>query len=73
LEHLYRFQGDNPGAKQSIWDKVRCSWEHVEEHIENRKNMLGTPGNLIGTHWEVGGNTSRTTKIMVTRFHLLST
>jgi hypothetical protein len=68
-----RFQGDNPGAKQSIWDKVGCSWEHVGEHIENMKNMLGTPGNLIGTRWEVGGNTSRTTKIMVTRCHLLST
>jgi hypothetical protein len=56
LEHVYRFQGDNPGAKQSIWDKVRCSWEHVGEHIENMKNMLGTPWeldwNTLGSWWE---------------------
>ncbi len=33
-----------------MWDKVRCCWEHVVEHIGNLVNMLGT-------HLELGGNT----------------
>jgi hypothetical protein len=44
---------DNIG--QSIWDKVRCYWEHVEEHI----------GNLIGTHCELDENTLVTTKVQM--------
>jgi len=36
--------------------KVRCYEEHVEEHIGNLRNILGThwelEGNLVGTHWE---------------------
>jgi hypothetical protein len=30
---------------QSIWDKVWCYWEHIEEHNENLRN-------LMGRHWE---------------------
>jgi hypothetical protein len=29
--HLYRF----PRGQPCIWDKVRCYWEHVTEHIGN--------------------------------------
>jgi Zn-finger protein len=34
------FQEDNVG--QSIWNKVRCSWEHAGEHIGKLQNMLRT-------------------------------
>jgi hypothetical protein len=41
--------------KQSIWDKVRCYWEHVEEHIDNFKNMLRIQlepdGNTLATNF----------------------
>jgi len=33
---------------QSIWDKMKCYWELLEEHIENLRNMLRTK-------WELGG------------------
>jgi hypothetical protein len=26
---------------QSIWDKVWCYWEHIEEHNENLRNLMG--------------------------------
>jgi hypothetical protein len=32
------FQEHNVG--QSIWNKVRCSWEHAGEHIGKLQNML---------------------------------
>ncbi len=44
----YKFQENNVG--QSIWYKVRCYWEHVEEDIGNMENMFGS-------HWELEGNT----------------
>jgi hypothetical protein len=37
-----------------IWHKVRCYWEHVEEHI-GTKNMAQSEvllGTCWGTHWE---------------------
>jgi Zn-finger protein len=34
---------------QSIWDKVRCYWEHVEEHLENSGNILKNP---LKTWWK---------------------
>jgi len=29
----YRFQEENNG--QSVWEKRRCYWEHVEEDVMN--------------------------------------
>ncbi len=55
MSHLYKFQQDNIG--QSVWDEVRCYWEHVEEHI----------GNLMGTHWELDENTLVTTKVQMSQ------
>jgi len=40
---------------QSIWHKVRCYWEHVEEHIVNL-------GSMLRTHWELDENTLGTRK-----------
>ncbi len=37
---VYRSEEDNIG--QSIWDKVRYYWEHIQEHIGNLENSLGT-------------------------------
>jgi Zn-finger protein len=55
LAHLYKFQENKMG--QSIWEKVKCNWEHgkehVKEHIVNLRNMLGT-------HWELDENIVRT-------------
>jgi hypothetical protein len=38
--------------------KVRCYGEHVEEHKENLRNLIGTywelMWNIVGTHWEPG-------------------
>jgi len=51
---LYKLQELNYG--QMIWDKMRCYWEHVGEHIKKFENMLGT-------HWEHYENTLETTKI----------
>jgi len=42
----YYLQEDKLLGK-SIWDKVRCYCNHVEEHIESLENMLRT-------HWELG-------------------
>jgi hypothetical protein len=38
--HLYRLQKAN--IEQSIWDKVSCYWEHVEEHKRNLGSTLET-------------------------------
>jgi hypothetical protein len=40
---------------QSIWHKVRCYWEHVEEHIVNF-------GSILRTHRELDENTLGTRK-----------
>jgi hypothetical protein len=50
IELTYTFQQDNIG--QSMLDKVRCSWEHVEEHIWE----LGE-----GTGWVIDAYALRTT------------
>jgi hypothetical protein len=55
--HIYRFQEENIG--QSMWDKMRCCWEHVVEHIGNLVNMLET-------HLELDGNTLGTKTISIT-------
>jgi len=49
---ICRFQEDNIG--QSILDKVRCYWEHVEEHLGNLGNMSITQsiGNIMRTSCE---------------------
>jgi len=44
-----------------MWDKVRCCWEHVVEHIGNLMNMLGT-------HLELDGNTLGTKKSITPLF-----
>ncbi len=40
---------------QSIWHKVSCYWEHVEEHIVNL-------GSILRTYWELDENTLGTKK-----------
>jgi hypothetical protein len=47
-----RFQEDNIG--HSILDKVRCYWEHVEEHLGNLGNVFITQsiGNIMRTSCE---------------------
>jgi hypothetical protein len=39
LAHLYMLWKFNFG--QQLWHKLRCYWEHLEEHIGNLVNMLG--------------------------------
>ncbi len=48
LALVYWFQEDIAG--QSVWDKVRCFWEHIRERIRNLVNLLRT-------HWELDVNT----------------
>jgi len=44
--------------EQKVWDKMRCSWEHLGEHIENLRNTwktsLGLARVYLVTHWELG-------------------
>jgi hypothetical protein len=39
----------NVFGKRILWHKLRSYWEHVEEHTENLRNLLGTP---LRTSWE---------------------
>ncbi len=40
---------------QKLWYEVQYYWEHLEEHIGNMRNMLGTSLRTCwGTHWEHG-------------------
>jgi hypothetical protein len=49
---IFKFQEDNIG--QSILDKMRCYWEHVEEHLPSLGNMFITQsiGNIMRTSCE---------------------
>jgi hypothetical protein len=58
---LYQLQKENLG--QRIWDKVRCYWEHVEEHIGNMRNMLVNWQLDENRVWGLDENTFGTTKI----------
>ncbi len=57
--------------RQRTWDKVRCYWEHVNEHIKNWRNMsgkhIGNLGNMLKTWWENNGfnkNPKRATNVL---------
>ncbi len=48
-------------SRSSIWDKVRCYWEHIREQTRNLMNNGWKPiksfdRNTLGTWWEHIGN-----------------
>lgn len=51
---LHRFQEND--VTESMWDKLKCYWELLEEQIWE------TIKNFMITHWELGGNTNENNK-----------